>query len=199
LRDGTIEFVTYLDISAGNSAHALLSQLQTTDVICSYFRGTTLGNPAASLNAKQIDYAPTRASDGSLSLAVQMLGDGNGLEWGSMLTAGKRTDTSATAGSFFDNGAAFAFGAQAYLQAFSFSGTDVTVKVQHATTSGGSYSDLITFSQITGSTPLAQRATVSNVTTVNEFLKVTTVTTGGFSSLVFAVMINVNQVAGVVF
>ena len=40
---------------------------------------------------------------------------------------------------------------------------------------------------------------MSNVTTVNEFLKATTVTTGGFSSLTFAVMVVVNPIAGVVF
>ena len=36
-----------------------------------YTRGTTLGNPAACMVAKQINYDPTRAADGSLTIAVQ--------------------------------------------------------------------------------------------------------------------------------
>lgn len=195
-RDGGIDFSVYFDPTG---AHPSLSALPTTDVVASYFRGAAAGNQAACLTAKQINYDWTRGQDGSLLGAVSLQANGFGLEWCDQLTAGKRTDTAATAGPFFDNSAAFSFGAQAYLQVFSFSGTDVTVTIQHATTSGGSYSNLIAFPQITGGAPLASRATVSNVTTVNEFLKVTTTTTGGFSSLVFAVAINVNTVAGVTF
>jgi hypothetical protein len=198
VRDGNIDFTTYLDTSA-SGAHSFYSSLSTADVIANYFRGTTAGNPAAGMVAKQLNYDFTRAANGMLTANVHLDANSSGLEWGLMLTAGKRTDTSATAGSFYDNGAAFAFGAQAYLQVFSFTGTDVTVAVQHAATSGGSYSNIIPFAQITSSTPAAQRVTVSNTTTVNEFLKVTTTTTGGFSNLVFAVMINVNPLAGVVF
>lgn len=199
LRDGEISFVTFLDTSVGNSAHALYSSLPTTDVIANYFRGTAQGNPAAGMVAKQLNYDFTRQADGMLTAAVNLDGQGFGLEWGTQLTAGKRTDTSATVGSVYDNGAGFTFGAQAYLQVFAFTGTDVTVTITHATTSGGSYSSLIAFSQITSTSPAAQRATVSNSTTVNEFFKVTTTTSGGFSNLVFAVMINVNTTAGVVF
>jgi hypothetical protein len=191
LRDGGIQWVSYMDPAAAAS-HALLSQLLTTDVISTYYRGATVGNPAAACVSRQINYDGTRAADGMLTFGVDGQGDGFGLEWGVMLTGGKRTDTSATAGSAFDNTAAGANGAQAYLQVFAFTGTDATVKVQHATTSGGSYTDLITFTQTTAA-PGAQRAVAAG--TVNEFLKVTTVTTGGFTSLVFAVMIAVNPVA----
>jgi len=198
-RDGGIDWTSYMDPAVGAS-HAALSTLPTAAVICSYFRGTAIGNPAASLVSKQINYDGSRPSDGSLLFKVSAQSNAFGLEWGNQLTAGKRTDTVATAGAFWDNLASFAFGAQAYLQVFSFTGTDVTVKVQHATTSGGSYSDLITFAQITsGQAPQAQRVQTANNVTVNEFLKVTTVTTGGFSNLVFAVMVNVNPVLGVVF
>lgn len=197
LRDGGVDFVVYHDPAAG-AEHAALSTLPTADVIATYFRGTAVGNPAASMVSKQVNYDPTRSNAGDLSFAVSCMSNADGLEWGLQLTPGKRTDTSATAGAFYDNGASFAFGAQAYLQVFAFAGTDVTVAVQHATTSGGSYSNLIAFSQVT-SAPQAQRVTVSNVTTVNEFLKVTTTTSGGFTSVTFAVQIVVNVLAGVVF
>ncbi len=198
-RDGGLGWVSYWDPTG--AAHILLSALPVADNIATYCRGTAIGNPALSCNSKLIGYDPNRGQDGSLTLAVQAQANGFGAEWGTQLTAGKRTDTTPTAGPFFDNLAAFNFGAQAYLQVFSMTGTDATVKIQHATTSGGAYSDLITFPQIISGNlpPLAARASIANNVTVNEFLKVTTVTTGGFSNLVFAVAISVNSIAAVVF
>jgi hypothetical protein len=197
LRDGGIDFTTFFDNAAG-AEHPALSTLPTADVIASYYRGAVAGNDCANLVAKQVNYDWTRGQDGSLTGAVQCVANAFGLEWGTQLTAGVRTVPVATVGAFFDLGASSAFGAQGYLQVFAFSGTDVTVKIQHATTSGGAYSDLIAFTQVTTGRQ-AQRVVVSNATTVNEFLKVTTVTTGGFASLAFAVGITVNAIAGQVF
>lgn len=206
IRDGVIEWTSLFDTSA-SGAHTALSALPTSDVITTYFRGTAVGNPAASLNSKQVNYDPTRTNTGEITFAVQAVGQGYGIEWGTQLTAGIRTDTAATTGTFYDLTGFYpapvtfpiSFGAQAYLQVFSFTGTDATVKIQHCATSGGVYSDLIAFTQITSTTPQAQRVTVSNTTTVNEFIKITTITTGGFTSLKFAVMMNVNLTSGVIF
>ena len=199
LRAAEFSWVSYFD-TAALASHVALSPLPTADVISTALIGPiAIGCPAVAQTSKQINYDGTRAASGEFTLAVNEQSQGFSQEWGNALTAGKRTDSGATAGSPFDNGAGFTFGAQAYLQVFAFSGTDVTVKVQHCTTSGGAYTDLIAFSQITTGTPQAQRGSVSNVTTVNEFLKATTVTTGGFSSLTFAVMVVVNPIAGVVF
>ena len=197
-RDGGMAFVVYHDPV---TAHPVLSALPTTDVISTYFRGTAIGNAACSQVSKQVGYDPTRNQDGSLTLATQALANGFGQEWGVQLTAGKRTDTGATAGSPYDQLAPTSFGGQAYLQVFSFAGTDVTVKIQDSTTSGGAYSDVtgLTFTQITGGAPLAQRIASANNQTIREFIKVTTVTTGGFSSLVFAVHLTINPIAGQVF
>ena len=192
LRNGTVDWVSYMDGAAGAS-HAALSPLPTADVVTTVLIGPiAAGCPALSQTSKQIGYDPTRAQDGSLTFAISDQSNGFAQEWGVALTAGKRTDTSATVGAFYDNGAGQSNGAQGYLQVFSFAGTDATVKIQHATTSGGSYSDLITFTQTT-TAPGAQRATAAG--TVNEFLKVTTVTAGGFSSLIFAVQVTVNTTA----
>ncbi len=93
---------------------------------------------------------------------------------------------------------ATSYGAQGYLQAVSFTGTDVTVEIQHSA-DNSSWSTLMSFTQITGSTPLAQRTSVTNTTTVDRYLRASTVTSGGFSSLEFAVVVVRNQVASVVF
>lgn len=197
LRDGAIDWVSYMDPAAGAS-HAALSPLPTGDVIATLLIGPlSAGCPALAQVSKQVNYDPTRATDGMLTFAINGQANGFAQEWGISLTGGKRTDTSATTGAFFDNGAAFAFGAQAYFQVFAFTGTSAVIDIQHATTSGGAYTSTgLTTTSIT-TAPQAQRLATANNVTINEFLKV--VTTGTFSSLVFAVMINVNPIAGVVF
>jgi hypothetical protein len=195
LRDGGMDWVAYFNPAVAGT-HAKLSALPAADVVCSYFHGATAGNPAASMVAKQVNYDPTREQAGALTFAVSAQSNSFGLEWGKMLTAGQRTDSTATTGAFFDDGAGTNFGGQAYFHLFSFSGTSVTIDIQSATTSGGSYSTTgLTSSALT--TPGAQRVAVSNSTTINEFLKV--VTTGTFTSAVFAVVFVRNPIAGVVF
>ena len=95
---------------------------------------------------------------------------------------------------------ATAFGGQAYLQVFSFAGTDATVKLQDSA-DGATFADLAgaAFTQISSSTPQAQRLALANTATVRRYLRVSTVTTGGFTSLIFGVMFDRNPVAGVVF
>jgi hypothetical protein len=175
--------------------HNALSSLPRSDTIATYFRGTSVGNAAASVSGVQLNYDFTRDQKGSLTAQVEVDGDKYGMEWGKMLTAGLRADTAPTTGAFYDNGAAFNYGAQAYLQLVALVGTNVDVVIQHATTSGGAYSTLIDFGSQTAIGSF--RGSVSNTTTVNEFFKV--VTTGTFTYAQFAVMINVNPVAGVVF
>jgi hypothetical protein len=182
--------------STQGTEHDALSPLPVSDAIASYFRGTALLNPCASILGRQLNYDPTRDSTGNLTMAVEVQSDGYGLEWGVQLTAGLRTDTTATTGSYVDdNGAASSFGAQAYMQLIEFAGTSVDVKIEHCTTSGGSYSSLIDFGAQTGIG--AWRQPVSNTTTVDRYLKV--VTSGTFEYATFAVHWTRNAVAGVSF
>lgn len=193
LRDGSMGASAFFDTA---NAHPVLSALPTADVGVSYLLGTTLGNAAACLVAKQVGYDPNRGADGALILKTQFQSNGFGIEWGEQLTAGLRTDTTATTGLAFDDGAPSSFGGQAYLQVTAFTGTSVTVKIQHATTSGGSYSDILAFTAVTAA-PAWQRISVSNTTTIDEFLKVTT--TGTFTNARFSVVFRRNAVAGVRF
>lgn len=195
LRDSTWQFTTFFDNASG-AEHPALKTLPTADVVACYFRGTTLQGSAAAINCKQVDYDPTREANGNLTLKVDLQSNGFGMEWGEMLTAGLRTDTSATIGSFITDTAGTAFGGQAYFQVVSFTGTSVTIDIQSATTSGGSYATTgLTSQAFTGTG--AQRVSVSNTTTINQFLKV--VTTGTFTSAVFAVVFVRNLSAGQVF
>lgn len=195
-RDGKITATVFWDPAV---AHPALSALPTTDTHVMYCRGTTLGAPAAAMIAKQINYDGTRAADGLYTFASETQGNGFGLEWGNLLTAGLRTDTVATNGTGLDQTAQSTFGAQAYLQVTSFTGTDVTVKVQDS-------ADNVTFADVTGltftqvtSAPNQQRLATSNAATIRRYVRAVTVTTGGFTSVTFAVMFNRNPVAGVTF
>jgi hypothetical protein len=176
--------------------HNALAPLPRTDATCMYARGTAVGGVAACCIGRQLNYDGTRDNTGNLTFQVEVDSDSFGLEWCTLLTAGLRTDTTATAGAFIDQGAQSVFGAQAYVELIELVGTNVDISIQHATTSGGSYTSLIDFGSMT-TYPQAARGSVSNSTTVNEFIKV--VTTGTFSYATFAVAMNRNTIAGVTF
>jgi hypothetical protein len=175
--------------TAVGTEHTALSALPRTDVIASYLRGTTLLNPAACVNGKQVNYDPTRDNTGNLTLKVEVQANGFGLEWGKQVTAGLRADTTGTTGAAVDdNGAGSSNGAQAYLQLVEFAGTSVDVKVRHCTTSNGTYADLIDFGSLTAVG--AKRGTAG---TVNRYLEI--VTSGTFTLATFAVVFVRNQSA----
>jgi len=106
-----------------------------------------------------------------------------------MLTAGKRTDTVATAPATGVNftDASTAFGMAAYLHIFSFTGTSVTMRIQDS-------ADNSSFANITGlgafttaSASTFERQETDLLTrTIRQYLKVNT--TGTFSECTFAVV-----------
>lgn len=187
-----MQFTTYFD-NALSAENVALDQLPRTDVVATYFRGTSLGNATACCVGKQLNYDPTRANTGELTAKVEIQANAFGLEWGEMLTPGLRTDTTATAGSFVDDGGSTALGGQAYVQLTAFTGTSVTIAVQHATTSGGSYANVTGLATSALTAIGAVRLATTPTTTINEFVKVTT--TGTFTSATFAVSFMRNKVA----
>lgn len=106
LNDGDMQFTAFFN-NGPAAEHAALSPLPRTDTIGTAILGNTIGNPAASINAKQVSYDPTRSTAGDLTEKVDLQANGYGVEWGIALTAGPRTDTTATGGSSVDSGAGF--------------------------------------------------------------------------------------------
>jgi hypothetical protein len=195
LGDGAMSFSSYFNPDTGMT-HDKLSVLPTANVVASYFRGQTLGAPAASLVAKQIGYDPNRGADGSLVLASALTASaGYSLEWGRQGTAGKRTDTGATSGSSVDGVAASSFGLIAYLHVFAFTGTSVTVKLQQSSDNGvgDAWADVTGGAFVAATAAGVQRVATSAVQAVERYLRV--VTTGTFTSAVFAVNIVRNRTA----
>lgn len=198
LRTGTMGWQAFFNPGT-DRAHERLSTLPTADVICTYFRGTTLGNPAAAMVAKQINYDGNRGDSGEFTFQTEAQCNAFGVEWGRSLTAGIRTDTAATDGTSIDTAASASFGAQAYLQAMAFTGTDVTVKIQDSA-DNVSFADVagLSFTQLTAGNT-AERLALANTATIRRYVRAVTVTTAGFTSLAFAVVIVKNEIAGVVF
>jgi len=184
LLDGALDYTTFFNPTAGQ-AHTTLRGLPTSDVIVTLALGSTLGDEEASIVAKQLDYAGSRAADGAFTFTVPGPANGYGLEWGNTLTAGKRTDTTATNGASLDNTVATTTtGWSAYLHVFAFTGTSVTVTLQDS-------ADNAAFAGFTGSAFIAatgittQRIEGAVGATVRRYVRA--VTTGTFSNAVFLV------------
>ena len=183
---------------AVGTMHNALAPLPRSQVVCVYARGTAQGNPAACMTGVQLNYDGTRDTNGNLTVQVEVDAGGYGYEWGNLLTAGIRTDTAATVGAAYDQGATIpttAFGAQGYLEILDLVGTSVDVTITHSATSGGTYTTLMDFGAQTVIGGFRQ--STSNTTTVNEFIKIATA--GTFTYCSFVVAMNRNAIAGQVF
>lgn len=195
VRTGSMEFTAFYNVASGQ-AHPVLSALPTTDVVMTYLNGSSLGNASACQVGKQIGYDPTRAADGAYTFATAAQSNAYGLEWGTQLTAGVRTDTSATNGTGVDGAAATSYGLQAYLQVTAFSGTDVTIRLQESSDngSGDAFANVTggAFTQVTSGPTTERIATATNLA-VERYLRVITATTGGFTSVSFQVTVVRNQ------
>lgn len=182
LRTGGIDVTSFFDPAAGAS-HVTYGALPRTDIITSAALGALVGTPCASCQAVQVGYDGNRGQDGSLPLTVTSDSDQYGLEWGELLTAGDRTDTTATAsGTGFDGGAATTFGGQAYLHLSALTGTNVVVKLQDS-------ADNSSFSDISGAAFTSKTAVgferIAFTGTVRRYVRVAT--TGTFTNAVFMV------------
>lgn len=195
LRDGGLTFTSFMNDSL---SVPVLKTLPRTDVLVTYLRGAAIGNAAASCVAKQLNYDANRGGDGALTFTTEAQANAFGLEWGEQLTAGIRTDTAATSpATGLDTAASAAFGLQAYLHVFAFTGTSVTVTLQDS-------ADNSTFAAIgagvsftAASAVGAQRLVTANTQTVRRYVRA--ITTGTFSNAQFAVQLTKNLSAGQVF
>lgn len=191
-RDGRIDYTAFFN-DAASHAHPVLSPLPTGDILSTYCRGTALGSAAACLLGKKLNYDPTRGNDGALTIAIQHRGNGYGLEWGKLLTAGKITVTGAGNQTGVDFGAAGADGLQAYLHVFAETVVDATITIQESSDDGaGDAYAAVTggaFTQITAGAPLTERIATAAGLAVERYLRVNVATTGGITSLTFAVVV----------
>ena len=187
--DGMLNYNTWFD-DAALQEHVILSSLPTTDSLVLWALGGSRGDTAAMLVSKQLDYPLTRGTDGSLAATIDCQGNGEPLEWGVMLTAGKIVHSSATAsgsGTSYDQGAATSNGMAAMLHVADIDSGAPTVVVQDSA-NNSSFSTIISFTAVSnGAEPTAERKSLAG--SVRRYLSVAT--TGTFSNLDFAVGIRI--------
>lgn len=187
VRSGQISYSAYFNDSTGTGAHEQLSSLPTADRIVTYMHRTSaVGDSAASLVAKQINYDPTRAQDGSLTFTVDAQSNNTGLEWGKMLTAGVISSTSPdfSGTTLQQSTGATTAGGAAVLHVTVFDGTDATIKVQHST-SGSTWVDLLDFTEVTAVT--SERVGLAAGSTVKGYIRAASTTASGYNEVQFAV------------
>ncbi|HJV15616.1 MAG TPA: hypothetical protein VJ625_17150 [Propionibacteriaceae bacterium] len=200
-KDGMGELSVYFN-PATNAAHDQLSTLPAADRELMLGVAPELGAAAWCMRYKQIGYDGSRPNDGDLMFGYQAQANGLGLDCGKLLTAGKRTDTTATNGTGVDQlvdtlaTGSYAFGLQAFLQVTAFTGTNCTVKLQESSDNGAgdAWTDVTggAFTAVTAA-PYTQRIQTGLTQTVERYLRV--VTTGTFTSITFAVMAHRNEAA----
>lgn len=194
LRDGSIEGTTLID---DVTSHPTLAARPTTDRIVSYVCGTSVGSEAACLLGKQVNYDPTRAQDGDLAAGFSTQGNGFALEWGRLL-ARQLNQASGGAGTALDYGAAVgttSFGAQVYLHVHAFTGTSITVALQHSddNAAGDPYANVTNGVFAAASAVGAQRIQTARDASIKRWLRINT--TGTFSDATVSVIAVRNLVA----
>lgn len=187
-RDGAMAFAAFYNIDAGQE-HAVFSAAPRTDVISTVAIGTPgLGTPAASMIAKQMNYAGTLGDDGSLGFAINMVGSGFGLNMGELLTTGKQTFATGTVnGTALDLGAvSTAFGAAAYLHVFSHGSGTATFTIADSD-DNSSFSPVtgLAFTAVTGAT--TERIQTAALATVRQYVRIqkTGTSTATVAAIVF--------------
>jgi len=167
---GEMTFSAFLDTAL---AHVSLSTLLTTDRIYSLVFGSALGDDVASIIAKQVNYDPNRGNDGSIMFNAQLLSNAFPLEFGDMLTAGKKTDTAAT------NGTAVDYGTQATAVTITSSSVANPTVITTATPHGLVTGDSVVIAGHSGSSPSINAEYTVTVTGASTFTIPVNVTTGG--------------------
>ena len=187
--DGAISFSAFLNDVAGGT-HLTLGALPITDVHIMYMTGETLGDPTFCMVGKQVNYDPTRAADGSLTIAVDAkLSAGEPAEWCRMLKS-NGTHASATdeTGHLVDSGGVQTTkGGVGYLQHFSAASGTVEYDIEDSSDStngiDGAWANLLAFSDVaTPYTPIAERVEVTGA--VEKYVRCST--NGTFTTAVLA-------------
>lgn len=178
LKDGSISFASFWNITAGQSV-PVLQAAPRGDVIVSFFAGPqTVGDAAASMTAKQVNYPITRGQDGSLGATTDAKANGYGLEWSGggtgdgMLTTGKQSFATGTVdGTSIDLGAVSTlFGAAAYLHVITMPSGTATFAVQDSA-DNGTFADVagMVFAAATG--PTSERVQGAVGATVRRYVR----------------------------
>lgn len=166
--------------AASNSVHSALSALPNNKHVTLIPEGYVLGSSTLSMPFMQGNYNPSGSPSTAVSVGTiefSSYGNNDGIEHGWALAHG--TITSTTTGTGFDDpsGGAVTAKCSGTLHVWTPTNTDTyVVKIQHSTTLGSGYSDLVTFT-LDGTARSSERITVASGT-VNRYRRVVATRTG---------------------
>lgn len=165
--------------SAANTVHAAMASLPVSNVTIMP-EGYALGNPTFSLPAMQGNYSPSGSPSTAISvgaIAWSSSGDNKGIEHGYALAHGTITTTTTGTGFVDISGGAVTAACSGTLHIWTPTSTDTyVVKIQHSTTLGGTYADLVTFT-LNGTARGSERIAVASGT-INAYRRVLATRTG---------------------
>jgi hypothetical protein len=180
LEEGSISLQGLWDGSANAADEELDAAIGTEAIITVCPQGlATLGNKAIMLKGEHISYQIRSTVNDAVRIVAGGTADG-GVRTSGVLLQPLEAETTTFNGTAVDSGASSAFGGVGQIHVTAFSGTDATVKIQDSS-NGTDFSDLITFTSITGVT--AERLTVTG--TVDQHIRFA-ITTDNFTSMTIA-------------
>lgn len=186
LLDGTLSLAGFYDGATNADIDIINAALgNTTNAVVTHFpQGDTFGNDGWGFAA----FATSLAIDTNLGGAAAISSDLQSSVGAEILTSlhALGAETTATNSASVDNSASSATGGVAYLHVTAFSGTDLTIKVQHST-NDSTWVDLLTFTQVTAANAKERVRTAALTTTVNRYTRTIWATSGGFTSCTFVV------------
>lgn len=174
--------------STANTVHAALHDM-TSRHITILPEGYTLGNLSLSLPYVQGMYGAKGTPDSAISIGTinyESYGDNEGVEHGYVLGHASVTAATTTGVGFQVNAAPVTAECAATLHVWAAPASETTsFKVQHCTTLGGVYADLITFT-VDGSAITSERVAVASGT-INQFIRVLVEKSAGVQTLGFSI------------
>ncbi len=185
LRGGSISLSGFWDGATGGVDEEIATVLgnATARVISVSQAGFSVGDVVYLPNSIYTNYSVSQPVDGVVSLTADIQATGPLVRGLSLhnLTA----ETASTTGTTVDQSSSGAFGGGGHMHVTSSSGTSPTldVTVEHATSSGGSYSTFLTFAQSTGRT--AER--IVSGSSLNRWVKIVATIGGSDPSFTFQV------------
>jgi hypothetical protein len=185
--DGEISFTSFWN--TGTGARSVLNTVGTAagtaDIIASFADGSTVGNPAASIKGKQIDFVPTVGADGSIAVTTTVRGNGSAVEWGVQQSAGSASFAGTAVGGTVDGGASNATGGAAYLHLFSIGGGTATFSIQDSSDGSTGWADVTGLVFTAASAVTAERVATSATATVKRYTRVQCSNPGGGTAVAF--------------
>lgn len=180
-RDATLSFSGFFDGAASAVDPVLSAALANARIFTLAPAGAAaIGNRAMLAEAFETGYTVTAPVADAVNISAEAQVSGGVASGVVLANLAARTATGNTTAN--DNAASTAGGAVAHLHCTAFTGTDITIKVQHSA-DNSTWVDLITFAQLTAAG--SERASVTG--TVNRYLRVNI--SGTFTSATFAVAI----------